>query len=159
MGVVRDLSNAQAPHCMGAHPQRTCIRPNGQRFSFSVWLFCQNRIISLNAMVKSPLLCLKEAIQSIIANASPPPKKKKELECLLPWLTPSSPGGGAGRPQCRLRANCDGCAYPWPAFPRVPPVSGVGRLHCRPRANCDGGAYLRTVAHSLLPTVWVSAKG
>ena len=27
-------------------------------------------------MVKSPLLCLKEAIQSIIANASPPKKKK-----------------------------------------------------------------------------------
>ena len=25
-----------------------------------------------------------------------------------------SPGRGAGRPQCRPRANCDGCAYPDP---------------------------------------------
>ena len=27
-----------------------------------------------------------------------------------------SPGRGTGRPQCRPRANCDGCAYPRPAF-------------------------------------------
>ena len=33
------------------------------------------------------------------------------------------------------------------------PGRGAGRPQCRPRASCDGCAYLRTVAHSLLLTV------
>ena len=50
-----------------------------------------------------------------------------------PWLTLSSAGRGAGRPQCRPRANCDGCNY---MLTLSSLGRGVGRPHCRPRANC-----------------------
>ena len=64
---------------------------------------------------------------------------------------------GAGRPQCRPRANCDGCTYFLTMNYSILAGSGAGRPQCRPRANCDGFAHPRTVAHSLLPTV--SPKG
>ena len=59
-----------------------------------------------------------------------------------------SPVFGAGRPQCRSRANCDsdGCAYlrlP-PECGSLPPCRAAGQGAHSVRANCDGCAYLRT---------------
>ena len=93
-----------------------------------------------------------------------------KLSPLAGCLTPSSPGrrSGAGRPQCRLRANCDGCAYLRPAFPQCVTclrARSTGAAHSfRPRAYCDGCAYLRSVSYSLLAgpqgrATTVSAKG
>ena len=65
-----------------------------------------------------------------------------------PWLTPSSLDRGAGRPQCRPRANFDGSTYLQPALPsRVTGSRGSGRQQCRLKLVC---ACLQAVVHSLL---------
>ena len=84
-------------------------------------------------------------------------------------LTPSSLGllgCGAGRPQCRPMANCDGCAYLSPAFTQcVTGLRGPGaRSVAQGLSMTISTTSVRSVAHSLLaglrgraPTV--SAKG
>ena len=57
-----------------------------------------------------------------------------------PWLTPFSPGCGAGRPQ--PRANCDGCAYPQSHSAGVTHrpgwSTGAGRPQCRQSESPSG---------------------
>ena len=50
-----------------------------------------------------------------------------------PWLTPFCP-------QCRPRANCDGCAY---LLTVTHSLFAGGRSKCRLRANCEGRAHPR----------------
>ena len=67
-------------------------------------------------------------------------------------------GRGAGRPQCRPRANCDGCAYPWtltlsrPQCGSLSPAHSVGQgLTVTAAPTID----LRTLTHTrqVRPTV------
>ena len=134
--------------------------------------------------------CLRSATLSpLVSPWGRVPTVSAQTYCVGPSASPvydpltfrraAGPGRGPGRPQCRQRANCDGCAYlrhasqcvtglrgrlPTVCFGncvnlRRPPfrdallprrAAGPERPQFRPMANCDGCAYLRTVTHSLL---------